>query len=88
MNKKQHDKEKIFEYLKSGHSITFDEAKSLFGTNSLRERIRDLRDEGYHIPGTDVKNENTGRWHRVYRLLDTPLPVVFTERKKQLCFIG
>ena len=81
------DAQKILTYLKSGHSITFNEAQELFNTNSLRERIKDLRREGYQIKTENVKNEKTGRYHAVYKLLDTPLPVVFTEQGKQLVFI-
>jgi hypothetical protein len=85
------DYNKILSYLQSGHTITFNEAQELFGTNSLRERIKDLRKLGYNITGEDVKNPNTGRYHRVYKL-EVPAPyiqpVVYTENaQKQLQFI-
>jgi hypothetical protein len=66
---KQTDKVKILNYLQSGNCLTFNDAQRLFGTNSIRERIRDLRQEGVTIITQKVQNPETKRFHAVYKII-------------------
>ena len=61
-----HDIDKILAYLQQGHSLTFLDAERMFGTISIRERIRDLRHRGWPIKTSKVQNPNTKRFHAVY----------------------
>lgn len=81
------DKQKILDYLLQGNSITFNDCQKLFGSNSLRERIKELRQEGIRIKTTKVQNLETKRWHAIYSLEKEPTPI-YVERAGQLCFIG
>lgn len=63
---------KILDYLKQGNSITFNSCQEMFGSNSLRERVRDLRRSGFNIITHKEKNETTGRYHAVYFLANEP----------------
>ncbi len=66
------DKQKILDYLIQGNSITFNDCQRLFGSNSLRERIKELRQEGVSIKTEKFQNPDTKRWHAVYRLETEP----------------
>lgn len=68
--KKMSDKSKILNHLMRGESLTFHSAERLFdGCVSLRERIRDLRQEGINIVSEKCKNKRTGRYHTRYFLI-------------------
>jgi len=62
------DAEKILEYLQKGNTITMMDAMRVFGTVSLRERIRDIREKGFNIQTKSVTNPQTKRRHAVYYL--------------------
>jgi hypothetical protein len=62
------DKTKILKHLMAGNTITFLDAERLFQTISLRERIMQLRREGINIKTEKIRNENTGRYHAVYKI--------------------
>jgi ribosomal protein L9 len=62
------DADKILEHLKQGKTLTFLEAVNLFGTVSVRERLKDLRKQGFEIKTTMVTNPTTKRRHAVYSL--------------------
>ena len=65
------DAERILEYLEQGNSITFNDCQRLFGSNSLRERVRDLRRRGTPILTRKEQNPTTKRYHAVYSLKGT-----------------
>lgn len=58
----------ILAHLQQGNKITLLDALKLFGTVSIHERVRDLRNAGYPIITESVKNLNTGHYHAVYSL--------------------
>jgi len=60
--------QKILEHLQQGNKLTLLDALKLFGSISIRERIRDLREAGYMIITEHVKNPITGHYHAVYSL--------------------
>jgi len=62
------DADKILKYLEERKTISLLEAWQLFGTISIRERIRDLRDRGVDIETKMVINPQTKRRHAVYSL--------------------
>lgn len=63
---------KILEYLKLGHSLTALEALSLFGTMNLRNRISELRKEGYNIQDRTIHNKTTGKHYSQYWFASEP----------------
>jgi hypothetical protein len=65
---KQYDADKILGYMMQGNSITLLDAIRLFGTVSLRERIRDLKKRGINIATRKEQNLSTKRFHAVYYL--------------------
>jgi hypothetical protein len=58
----------VLKYLQQGHTLTLLDAVRIFGTVSLRERIRDIREAGYPVKTRNDKNPNTGHYHAVYSL--------------------
>jgi Helix-turn-helix domain len=60
-------KAEILDFLQKGYSLTGLDGLNLFGTMNLRNRIGELRREGYKIVGETVVNENGKRYSR-YKL--------------------
>ena len=67
------DKAKILEYLKAGHTVTGLDGLKLFGTLALRNRIGELRKEGYNIKSEMVSGAN-GKHYSKYWLVEDPKP--------------
>ena len=49
----------IIEYLEKGHSLTPNEAKTLFKCKHLSSRISDMKKIGYKIKYTKIKNNKS-----------------------------
>lgn len=82
-------KSSILEYLKSGKRLTALEALSLFGTMNLRNRISELRQEGYNIQDKLIHNENNKKHYSQYWLEESKQSIpAFMEQNGQLAFIG
>lgn len=59
---------RILEYLKEGNSITPMEALKMFGTMRLGARIADLKDKGWSITTTMIRDEQTGKRYASYKI--------------------
>lgn len=62
------DLQEILEYLIQGNTLTLLQTLDLFGSISIRERVKQLRQMGFAITTNSVPNPNTGRFHAVYKL--------------------
>jgi hypothetical protein len=65
-------KSNILEYLKSGYTLTALEALKLFNTMNLRNRISELRREGYNIQNRTIYNDKNRKHYSEYWLSDEP----------------
>jgi hypothetical protein len=63
---KPSDKSKILQYLMQGYSLTIFDAQRLFNTISLRERVKEIRQDGVNVVTEKIKNPETGRFHSRY----------------------
>jgi Helix-turn-helix domain len=61
---KKSQKSKILKHLKKGYTLTPYESLKLFSCFRLGGRILELRDEGYNIITTMVKNKHGNRFAR------------------------
>ena len=57
---------RILEYMKAGNSITPLDALRLFGCMRLGARIYDLKQRGYVINTSIVKDKDTGKRYALY----------------------
>jgi len=57
---------KILIALKNGMKLTAIGALNMFGCFRLAARIKDLRDEGYHVESEMIRDEKTGKIYSVY----------------------
>lgn len=56
----------ILEYMRAGNSITPLDALRLFGCMRLGARIYDLKQRGYEINTSIVKDKDTGKRYALY----------------------
>jgi hypothetical protein len=59
---------RILDYLKEGNSITPMKALKMFGTFRLGARIADLKDKGWDITTTMIRDEQTGKRYASYKI--------------------
>lgn len=59
-------KKDVLNFLQSGKSLTALEALSLFGTMNLRNRISELRAEGYPILDEEIRGSNGKRFNKYF----------------------
>ena len=57
---------RIFEYMRAGNAITPLDALRLFGCMRLGARIYDLKQRGYVINTSIVKDKDTGKRYALY----------------------
>ena len=65
-------KSDVLAYLKAGNTLSGLDGYRLFSTLSVRNRISELRAEGYNIQDRIEKNEKTGKHYSVYWLDGEP----------------
>jgi hypothetical protein len=67
-------KSDILKYLQDGNTLTGLQGLTLFGSLSIRNRISELRREGYNIQDRIIHDKRTGKHYSEYFLSDEPLP--------------
>lgn len=65
-------KQQILEYLQKGNTLTGLQGLTIFGSLSIRNRIGELRKQGYNIQGRTIYNEKTKKHYSEYFLSDEP----------------
>lgn len=62
----------ILDHLKTGKSITAYEAVDLYGELNLRNKISNLRKNGWQIHSDELPSENGGRFKKYYLNMEHP----------------
>lgn len=70
---KHRSKERIIlDHLQTGKSITAYEAVELYGELNLRNKISNLRKDGWQIHSDSLPSENGGQFKRYYLNMEDP----------------
>ena len=60
--------DQVLKHFLSGHNLSCLEALQKFNTMSLKDIVYKLRNKGYSIIDSRIKNENTGAYYKRYYL--------------------
>lgn len=66
-------KSNVLNYLKEGHTLSELDGWKLFNTLNVRNRISELRQEGYNIKDKTEYNKATKKHYSIYWLSDEPV---------------
>ena len=62
----------VLEHLKTGKSITALEAVEIWGELNLRNKISELRRQGWQIHSTEVPSDKGGKFKKYYLNMQNP----------------